>query len=68
MVSSEDLRPPRLPTHLEFCFGEKTRLPEPPWTKAVVTKIITDLRRSEIGRTNCGRQLIEFYNGVRAAY
>lgn len=58
---------PPLPEQLEGCFGPLTNLPGGDWSIQETVSVVAALRRSEIRRTECGNQLVTFYNGVRSA-
>lgn len=56
---------PDLPADLRACFARVTTLPPGEWDSVVVTEVITDLRKSEASKTDCGRRLIRFYDDAR---
>lgn len=58
---------PPIPEQLSGCFGPLTPLPEGEWSVQRTVSVVASLRRSEIRRTDCGNQLVTFYNGVRSA-
>lgn len=36
--------------------------------KATVLRLIADLKKSERSKSQCGRRLIKFYEGIKASY
>lgn len=58
---------PAVPAHLRECFDGVTTLPsDNQWTSEVVGDVIATLRVSELAKTDCGRQLLAFYDDLRA--
>lgn len=57
---------PAVPTHLRTCFQQVTGLPAGAWTSAQTAEVIGKLRKSELDKTDCGRQLLQFYDEVAA--
>lgn len=55
-----------MPTHLRVCFQQVTGLPAGEWTSARTAEVIGKLRKSELDKTDCGRQLLQFYDDVSA--
>lgn len=55
-----------MPTHLRTCFQQVTGLPAGAWTSAQTAEVIGKLRKSELDKTDCGRQLLQFYDEVAA--
>lgn len=57
---------PPVPTHIRACFSGVTSLPAGDgWTSEVVAEVIAELRVSELAKTDCGRQLLAFYDELR---
>lgn len=57
---------PPVPPALEACFDRTVALPtEDDWTGETVTRVIGELRRSELSKTRCGKQLLAFYSDLR---
>lgn len=58
---------PPVPTHLRVCFEGVSALPAADqWTSEAVAEVIATLRTSELVRTRCGRQLLDFYDQLRS--
>ena len=36
--------------------------------KATIVRLITDLKKSERSKSQCGKRLINFYEGVKSRY
>lgn len=53
-----------MPTHLRTCFQHVTGLPAGDWTAAQTAEVIGRLRKSELDKTDCGKQLLQFYDDV----
>jgi hypothetical protein len=52
-----------VPEELRKCFAGT--VPWPPgaeWSREEVTRLIADLRQSEYAKTQCGRDLLSFYD------
>jgi hypothetical protein len=58
---------PPLPHSLKTCFDKVVGKPDAgEMNTAQVVKLITDLKRSESGKTSCGKRLIAFYEDLRS--
>ena len=57
---------PAVPSHLRVCFQTVTGLPAGDWTVAQTAEVVGKLRKSELDKTDCGRQLLQFYDEVAA--
>lgn len=56
---------PVLPVDIRLCFETLVPAPPPgPLSKAQVVKLIANLKASEAEKTDCGKRLIEFYDGL----
>lgn len=57
---------PPVPAALRACFDGVTTLPaDNQWTSEVVADVVATLRVSELAKTDCGRQLLAFYDDLR---
>lgn len=59
---------PRAPSHYLACFKQLTPIPVESLTPARVAQLAADLRRSELAKSACGQDLLDWYGRVRAAY
>ncbi len=60
---------PPVPHELRVCFDNTFKLPGKKgegWTNAQAIGIIGGLRNSELGKTDCGKRLLRFYDDVAA--
>lgn len=63
-VVAPDLPP--VPPALETCFDRTVALPgAAEWTGETVAGVIARLRQSELAKTRCGKQLLDFYADLR---
>lgn len=55
-----------VPDDLRVCFERITDLPATKiWSAEVSGETITKLRKSELGKTDCGKRLLKFYDDQR---
>lgn len=59
---------PYAPQHYVDCFNKLTPIPIKTLDKQMVVKLIADLRRSELAQSQCGKDLLAWYDKVRVAY
>lgn len=59
---------PKAPAHYAQCFTELTGKPIGPLTSETVVRLIADLRMSEKRKSQCGKDLLDWYARVRLAY
>lgn len=60
---------PELPSEFERCFANEVKRPaDAPMDKATIVRLITDLKKSERSKSQCGKRLINFYEGVKSRY
>lgn len=61
---------PPVPTHIQTCFNSMFQMPptKDGWNTEQVVQIIAGLKFSEAKKRSCGKQLIAFYNDVKATY
>jgi hypothetical protein len=60
-----------VPAHLRNCFGDVVtpRLPASgPISRRQIVTLVAQLRESEVARTQCGRQLLAFYDAQASVY
>jgi hypothetical protein len=50
------------------CFHKLTPIPEKDLNREKVIQLIAELRRSEVRKSQCGKDLLEWYDTVRLAY
>jgi hypothetical protein len=62
------VRLPLPPAHYLACFRALTPIPVESLTRERVARLIADLRRSELAKSACGQDLLDWYGRVRAAY
>lgn len=67
-VPTEALRQqlPTVPDRYRTCFAGVTDLPAGAWSPEVTAEVVGELRASELGKTECGRQFLLWYEDVRA--
>ena len=57
--------PQSVPADIRACFDELVPAPPPgPMTKAQVMRLIADLKRSELEKSQCGRRLLAFHDAT----
>jgi len=57
---------PAMPSDLPACFGRLVTAPKlGPMTKREVYTLITQLRRSELEKAQCGERALAFYDRLR---
>jgi hypothetical protein len=59
---------PPLPTRISACFKTLTPIPVKDLNSSEVAKLVSKLRQSEVQKSRCGRDVAEWYNGVRKNY
>jgi hypothetical protein len=59
---------PKAPEHYAACFDKLTDIPREKLTRSLVVKLIGELRQSELRKTQCGKDLLDWYDRVRLAY
>ncbi len=65
--SGTDAALPPIPADVRVCFASVVPAPRPgAMTAAEIARLIADLRRSDLAKTQCGRRLIGFYDTVAA--
>jgi hypothetical protein len=64
VVSEQPL--PVAPDRYRLCFAGVTDLPPGAWSAAVTADVVGRLRVSELEKTDCGRDFLEWYDELRA--
>lgn len=59
---------PHAPSHYLTCFKSMTTIPVESLTRDKVVRLVADLRKSELAKSRCGQDLLDWYARVRAAY
>lgn len=59
---------PKAPDYYAACFDKLTDIPRSSLTRPMVVKLIGQLRQSELRKTQCGKDLLDWYERVRLAY
>jgi hypothetical protein len=69
-VSSQRLaKLPHPPSYIVQCFEKVTQVPtENLQTREQVMHLITNLRRSEVNKHRCGKDMLTWYDQVRRTY
>jgi hypothetical protein len=53
-----------VPAGVEACFAKYVKLPPGPLNRKAVVRLIAELKRSEVAKSQCGRRLLGFYNSI----
>jgi hypothetical protein len=56
---------PPIPARLGGCFKTLTKIPIKDMTKREVAQLVARIRASEVRMSRCGRDIIQWYGGVR---
>jgi hypothetical protein len=71
VAAARTVRPdvPNIPHEYRKCFGKLAALPEPKggWTLPTLTRAMTNIRKSEIQKDECGSDFIQWVDGVLTA-
>lgn len=59
---------PPVPARLNGCFKNLTPIPVKNMSGKELTLLLSIVRQSEVRKSKCGRDLINWYEGVRKAY
>ena len=59
---------PFAPSHYVTCFKSMTTIPVESLTRDKVVRLVADLRKSELAKSRCGTDLLDWYDRVRVAY
>jgi hypothetical protein len=59
---------PHAPAHYAGCFKQLTTIPISSLTREKVVLLVAELRKSELAKSRCGRDLLDWYGRVRVAY
>jgi len=59
---------PHAPSHYLTCFKSMTTIPVESLTRDKVVRLVADLRKSELAKSRCGQDLLDWYDRVRVAY
>lgn len=57
---------PAVPEDLRLCFAGVVDLPAGAWSAEVTGELFTEVRKSELRKTDCGRRLLKWYEDVSA--
>jgi hypothetical protein len=64
----ESPRLPAMPTRIRTCFGTLTPIPVKNMSGSELTRVLARVRQSEARKSRCGRDVIQWYDGVRRGY
>ncbi|BAQ16112.1 hypothetical protein GL4_0649 [Methyloceanibacter caenitepidi] len=59
---------PKAPSYYRACFEKLTDIPIEKLSRERVVLLVADLRKSEMAKSRCGKDLLAWYSTVRAAY
>ena len=59
---------PFAPSHYVTCFKSMTTIPVESLTRDKIVRLVADLRKSELAKSRCGSDLLDWYARVRVAY
>lgn len=59
---------PHAPSYYLACFKKLTPIPVSDLTREKVVELVAELRRSELAKSQCGKDLLAWYETVRASY
>lgn len=59
---------PHAPTHYLACFKQLTPIPVESLTRDKVVRLVAELRKSELAKSRCGKDLLDWYARVQTAY
>jgi hypothetical protein len=64
----ESPRLPAMPTRIRNCFGSLSNIPVKNMSGSELTRVLARVRQSEARKSRCGRDVIQWYDGVRRSY
>lgn len=64
-IIAASVKLPPIPAGVKSCLSSRTDIPPGPWSSGQVQSTIARLIASEDRKTDCGQQLIKFYEGFR---
>lgn len=59
---------PYAPSHYVTCFSKLSTIPIGSLTRDKVVLLVAELRKSELAKSQCGKDLLDWYARVRVAY
>ncbi|ODA67693.1 hypothetical protein A7A08_01728 [Methyloligella halotolerans] len=59
---------PKAPDYYAACFEKLTDIPRDRLTRPMAVRLIGQIRQSELRKTRCGKDLLDWYARVRLAY
>lgn len=59
---------PRAPQYYRDCFAKVTAIPANQITRDQVVQLVAKLRKSELGMSKCGKDLLAWYDKIVATY
>ena len=59
---------PHPPAYYKACFEKLTPIPAGDLTRADVVRLVAQLRHSELAKSRCGKDLLNWYDTVVVAY
>lgn len=59
---------PHAPAYYEACFKKLTDIPTGTLTRSKVVVLVAELRKSELAKSRCGKDLLAWYGTVVKAY
>jgi hypothetical protein len=59
---------PKAPAHYEACFKKLSDIPTGTLTRSKVVALVAELRKSELAKSRCGKDLLAWYSAVQKAY
>jgi hypothetical protein len=65
-IVAEQASLPPVPDRYRLCFAGTTVLPPGAWSAAVTADVAAALRGSELTKTTCGRDFLQWYEDVKA--
>ena len=59
---------PKAPSYYRACFAKLTPIPVNSLTRQKVVRLVAALRRSEKAKSQCGKDVLSWYDTVRLTY
>ena len=59
---------PRAPAYYLACFNKLTPIPAEDLTRSKVVELVAQLRKSELAKSRCGKDLLAWYDKVSSSF
>jgi hypothetical protein len=66
--SGHSVQLPKASAYYIACFNKLTDIPVGSLTRDKVVHLVAELRKSELAKSQCGKDLLKWYNSVKTAF